>query len=128
MVSGINQSSDLFSNILADMNREGNFSISVLTDKEGFPIASAATNGQDAEVQAAVVALVQRVANQVHNQLGMGSSDEIILNDTLGRRLICRLFTVNHHEMILAVLVPDKNQTYRRLTNTVIQTICKNWG
>jgi predicted regulator of Ras-like GTPase activity (Roadblock/LC7/MglB family) len=109
------------------MNQEGAFPISVLTDKEGFPIASATSNGQDPEKQAAVVAMVQRVANQVHSQLGMGQSNEISLYDSLGQRLVCRIFTAGRHDMILAVQVPHREQTYRRLTNLAIQAIRKNW-
>lgn len=125
--NGMKSGSDIFSKILADMNRDGNFAISVLTDQEGFPIASATDNGHDPEKQAAVVALVQKVANQAHNQLGMGQSTEILLYDSLGQRLVCRMFTSNHHPMTLAVLIPHKTQPYRRVTNLAIQSICKNW-
>lgn len=113
--------------ILARMNEQGGFPIAIVTDRHGFPIAAAAAAGQNPETQSAVVALVQKTALQVQNQLGMARTDEISLFDTAGRRLVCRPFNANGHEMILAVLVPDKHQSYRRLTNTAVNAIRRQW-
>jgi hypothetical protein len=57
----------------------------------------------------------------------MAQTDEISLFDTKGRRLVCRPFSANGHNLILAVLVPDKQQSYRRLTNTAVNAIRKQW-
>ncbi|HHJ06030.1 MAG TPA: roadblock/LC7 domain-containing protein [Anaerolineae bacterium] len=113
--------------LLAEMNKKGNFPIAVLTDRHGFPIASAAAPGEDADTQSAVVALVQKTALQAQNQLGMSQTDEISLYDTAGRRLVCRPFTVNEHNLILAVIVPRRDQSYRRLTNTAVSAIKRQW-
>ena len=113
--------------LLSNMNEAGGYPISVLTDRQGFPLAAAAAPGEDPETQAAVVALVQKTAAQVSQQLGMAQTDEISLYDTNGRRLVCRPFSANSHEMILAVVVPDKHQSYRRLTNTVLNAIQRQW-
>ena len=113
--------------LLAKMNEQGGFPIAVLTDRNGFPIASAAGPGQDPETQSAVVALMQKTATQVSQQLGMTQTDELALYDTTGRRLICRSFSANSHDMILAVVVPDKHQSYRRLTGTVVNAIRQQW-
>jgi len=113
--------------LLAEMNEKGGFPIAVLTDHHGFPIASAAAPGEDTDTQSAVVALVQKTASQVRSQLGMSQTDEISLYDTEGRRLVCRPFTTNGHDLILAVLVPNRNQTYRRLTNTAVNAIKRQW-
>lgn len=113
--------------LLANMNEEGGYPLSVLTDRQGFPIASAATPGQDPETQSAVVALIQKTATQVRTQLGMAQTDEISLFDTEGRRLICRPFNANGHDMILAVSVPNKHQNYRRLTNKTVNAIRRQW-
>ncbi len=115
------------SEILAEMNKQGNFPISVLTDQQGFPIASAADPGQNPDTQSAVVAMVQKTASQVSTKLGMSQTDEISVYDTQGRRLVCRPFSANQHEMILAVLVTDRNQSYRRLTTQAVNAICKVW-
>jgi predicted regulator of Ras-like GTPase activity (Roadblock/LC7/MglB family) len=113
--------------ILAEMNKKGNFPIAVVADRQGFPIASATTPGQDPETQSAVVALIQKTAAQARDQLGMAQTDEISMYDTEGRRLVCRPFSANKHDLILAVLVPDRNQSYRRLTNTAVNAIRRQW-
>jgi len=113
--------------LLVDLNEQGKFPITVLTDRHGFPIASAAVPGQDPEMQSAVVALIQKTAIQAGHQLGLAQADEISLYDTQGRRLVCRLFCANGHNLILAVLVPNKSQSYRRLTNKVVNHIRRQW-
>ena len=113
--------------VLAEMNNKGSFPIAVITDRHGFPIASAAGPDQDPNIQSAVVALVQKTAIQASNQLGMSQTDEISLYDTEGRRLVCRPFSANGHNLILAVLVPDKKQSYRRLTNEAVNSIRQQW-
>lgn len=113
--------------LLRTLNEDGGFSISVLSDQQGFPLASATEPGQDPDLQAAVVALIQKSAVQATNQLGMAETDEISLYSAGGRRLVCRLFTANEHRLILAVQIPDKTQSYRRLTNRAIAAIQKNW-
>lgn len=113
--------------ILAEMNTAGRFPIAILTDKHGFPLASSATMGWDPDTQSAVVALVQKTAVQAQTQLGMAQTDEISLYDAQGQRLVCRPFNANGYDMILAVLVPDKQQSYRRLTNNAITAIRQTW-
>ena len=113
--------------LLNTMNKQGNFPIAVITDRQGFPIASAAAPGEDPDTQSAVVALIQKTASQVSSQLGMAQADEISLYDTNGRRLICRPFSANGHEMILAVVVPYRHQSYRRLTNRTVTAIRRQW-
>lgn len=113
--------------LLAEMNEAGGFPMAVLTDRQGFPIASAAMPGQDPETQSAVVAMVQKTVMQVQDQLGMAQTDEISLYDTRGQRLVCRPLSIKGHEMILAVSVPDKSQSYRRLTNQTINALRRLW-
>jgi predicted regulator of Ras-like GTPase activity (Roadblock/LC7/MglB family) len=109
------------------MNQEGGFPITVLTDAQGLAIASASSDGTDPERQSAVVAFVQKTAVQVFKQLGLGAADEIALNAENGQRLICRPFQVSEHELILAVLVPEKNLAYRRATNNAVSEIRRTW-
>ncbi len=113
--------------VLAEMNATGQFLMSLLADKHGFLIAAATAPGETAEYQSAVVALVQKTALQAHQQLGLAATDEIALNDAHGQRLICRPFAANGHEMILAILIPGREQSYRRLTNKAIGEIKQVW-
>lgn len=119
--------SSQISNILQEMNQVGNFSISVLTNRHGFPLAAAAREGEDPDMQSAVVALIQKTAIQAENQLGMGETDEISLFDAQGNRLVCRPFMANGNHLILAVQIPDRHQSYRRLTNKAIREIQRIW-
>lgn len=113
--------------LLTAMNEQGGFPISVITDRDGFPIASVCNNNQDADRQSAVVALVQRTAQQIKDRMGMAATDEFSLYDTEGKRLVCRPFVAIGHEMILAVVVPDKDRPYRRLTTRTVNAIRHLW-
>ncbi len=115
------------SDILAEMNQKGSFSIAIITDQNGFPVASAAAADEDPDTQSAVVALVQKTAVQARHQLGMAQTDEISLFDADGQRLVCRPFSANGYDMILAIRIPDKKQSYRRLTNRAIRDVKKLW-
>jgi len=61
-------------NLLTKMNEEGGFPVSVLTNSQGFSIASVVAPDQDPEKHSAVVALVQKTALQVREQLEMAYS------------------------------------------------------
>jgi len=113
--------------LLSQINSEGEFPISVLTDHQGLSIAWAASNGMDPERQSAVVAFIQRAAVQVSKQLGMAETDEISFFDTNGQHLVCRPFQVDDLGLILAVIVPDRGHRYRRATNRAVREICRIW-
>ncbi len=113
--------------LLTNLSEKGDFPVAILTDRHGLLIAFAATVGQDTQTQAAVVALIENTATQVQNLLNMAQADEISLNDQNGQRLICRPFNINDQVMILAILVPNKEQSYRRLTNQTINNIQRQW-
>ncbi len=115
------------SRLLREMNQKGSFQVSVLTDREGFPLAWASGNGENPETQAAVVALAQKTAGQVSSHLGMAVMDEISMRDESGSHLVCRPFTINGRELILAVLMVDKRRPYRKLTNQAVRAIQQAW-
>lgn len=119
--------SSRLSEILQEMNEAGGFSIAVLTDRHGFPLASAAGQGNDPDTQSAVVALIQKTASQATSQMGIGQTDEITLFDNEGNRLVCRPFDVNGYQLILAVRIDDRHKAYRRLTNQAIRKISQAW-
>ena len=128
MIDNVSKSgSTEMAKVLAQLNQAGGFPIAVLVDRDGFPLASAAAPGQNPEMQSAVVAQVQKTVNQVSDRLGMAQTDEVSVYDTEGRRLVCRPFSANGHDLILAVLVPDKQKSYRRLTNQAITAMHRLW-
>lgn len=113
--------------VLTDMNEAGGFLMAVITDRHGFPIAAATQSDQDPETPSAVVALVQKTAQQVEGQLGLAPTDEVSLSDAAGRRLLCRPIHIKEHQLILAVLIPTRQQAYRRLTNHAVSQIKRQW-
>jgi len=113
--------------LLQQINTEGEFPISVLTDYQGLAIAWAASNGMDPERQSAVVAFIQKTAVQVGKQLGMGEADEISFYDVSGQHLVCRPFMVDQYGLILAVIVPNRDHRYRRATNHAMREIRRIW-
>jgi predicted regulator of Ras-like GTPase activity (Roadblock/LC7/MglB family) len=110
-------------NLLVQMNREGDFPVSVLADSQGLPISWAAREEIDPERQSAVVAMVQKAALQAARQLGMQSTDEIMFSDSSGHGVVCRIFEADGLSMILAVILPDREHAYRRATNRAVNEI-----
>lgn len=114
-------------NLLNRIGQEGGFTVIVLTDENGLPLA--ATGGADAsEEQAAVVALMQRVVLQVQDHLSMAAPEEITLNDVNGKKLVCRSFDAGGTRILLAVSIPSRGKSYRKLMNQAIHSIQKTWG
>ena len=111
--------------LLTEMKEAQGFPISVLTDAQGLTVAWAAEKGMDPDRQSAVVAFAQKTAIQVGKQLGMAEADEVSFYDTSGQRLVCRPFSVDGHALILAVIVPDRAQSYRRATNHAVSEISR---
>ena len=113
--------------LLTQINSEGQFPISVLTDFQGLAIAWAASTKMDPERQSAVVAFIQKAAVQVSRQLGMADTDEISFYDINGQHLVCRPFQVDQYGLILAVIVPNRDHSYRRATNRAVREIRQIW-
>jgi hypothetical protein len=111
------------SKILAETNEKGKFLSCIVTDIEGFPIASVSTADRSPEVQAAVVGLIQRVISQASEQLGISDTTEFSLFDASGNLFVCRPFITGGVEMVLAFLIPGKDQPYRRLMSQTITKI-----
>ena len=119
--------SEQMNSLLARMNLEEGFPISVLSDSQGLTIAFAAAPDRDAERQSAAVAYMQKAAVLVGRQLGMAEPDEISFYDSTGLRLVCRPFDMDEYRLILAVLVPGRSRSYRRATNFAMQEVRRIW-
>jgi len=111
--------------ILNAANTDGDFTITVLTDDNGFPLASSDGDDDTSEMQSAVVAQIQKVVVRVQDHLGMAAPEELSLNDVHGKRLVCRSFPLSGINVILAALIPNKGQAYRKLMNRAIRSIQK---
>jgi predicted regulator of Ras-like GTPase activity (Roadblock/LC7/MglB family) len=103
---------ELFERTLSRMNQDGNFEASVLSLKDGLPLASSPLSYED-QMTAAMVALLNDTANKLNRELSLPQVDEISIVGDGGNRLVCRYFAVNGNDILLTVLAqPD--QTYRR--------------
>lgn len=125
----INSSStDQLTRLLEEMNKEGTFLISVVTDQNGLPIVFAAQEGFDPDRQSAIVAMLQKTLAQTGKRLGMLETSEISLFDANGHHLICRPFKIKDLDLTLAVLTPTKSQSYRRITSRAINQMRRVWS
>ena len=116
---------ELFEKTLSRMNQDGNFEASVLSLKDGLPLASSPLSYED-QMTAAMVALLNDTANKLNRELRLPQVDEISIVGDGGTRLVCRYFAINGNDILLTVLAhPD--QTYRRLTNQTIKEIKRLW-
>jgi len=127
MPSQVNSGNDLLESVLFEMNGIGKFPRSVLTDKEGLPIASASTDGSNADQQSAVVAFIQKASIQASKQLGFAELDEITFSYIDGQQLVILPFNVKGKVILLSVIVTDRDQPYRKVTNNAIAEIIKVW-
>lgn len=118
---------EILKNTLVELNSQGGFIISVLTDNMGLPIASSSDDMDDSEIQAAVVSQVQKLIAQIRSQLDMSDSHEFLLNDSRGKRLVCRSFMLGDSEMTLAILSEGRHKPYKRYTMNAIRQIQKMW-
>jgi predicted regulator of Ras-like GTPase activity (Roadblock/LC7/MglB family) len=112
--------------IIQQLGQQSGFAAAVLTDASGFALAASAGGGT-ADAPAAIAALIQRVAEQARNHVGLGAMDEVSMNDEAGQRLVCRWFTAGDHNLVLAVKVLP-NVAYRRATTQAIRQIKQVWS
>ena len=127
MATQVNSGFDLLESVLFEMNGIGKFPRSVLTDKEGLTIASASNDATITDRQSAVVASIQKAAIQASKQLGFAELDEISFSYNDGQHLVILPFNVKDKVILLSVIVTDRDQHYRKVTNNAIAEIIKVW-
>ena len=118
---------DMLTNVLFDMNNNGKFPLSILTDKDGLPIVSAANDGAVPERQAAVIGFIRKTSLQVSKLLGWTELEEITYSFSNGYILVNRPFNVKDMQLTLATIVTDKQVPYRDVMTLAITEIQKAW-
>jgi hypothetical protein len=113
--------------ILKGLAQEGEFSIAVLTDRNGLPLASSDGDQFTSEAQSAVVAQIQNVVIRALGNISMSTPDEISLNDIDGRKLVCRQFPTGDGTVYLAVVMPNRSKPYRKAMNRAIRLVQQVW-
>jgi predicted regulator of Ras-like GTPase activity (Roadblock/LC7/MglB family) len=127
MVTATHLQYSALANILKDLVSQGGFTIAVLTDSNGLPLASSDVDQETSEAQSAVVAQVQNVVLRALGHLSMSAPEEISLNDVDGRKLVCRQFSSGETMVYLAVLIPNRVKSYRLLMNRAIRSVQNIW-
>jgi predicted regulator of Ras-like GTPase activity (Roadblock/LC7/MglB family) len=127
MVTAAHLQYSTLADILKNLTNQGEFTIAVLTDNNGLPIASSDGDQEASEAQSAVVAQVQNVVLRVMGHLSMSAPDEISFNDVDGRRLVCRQFSCGETVVYLAALIPNRLKSHRKLMNQAIRSIQNRW-
>jgi predicted regulator of Ras-like GTPase activity (Roadblock/LC7/MglB family) len=118
---------DMLTNVLFDMNNTGKFPLSILTDKDGLPIVSAANDGAVPEKQAAVIGFVRKTSLQVSKLLGWSELEEISYAFSNGYILVSRPFYVKDNQLTLATIVTDSKVQYHSIMSQAITEIQKAW-
>jgi predicted regulator of Ras-like GTPase activity (Roadblock/LC7/MglB family) len=113
--------------LLIQANQQGGFEQTLLTDLQGLPIASSTMETDQSENQAAIVSMIQKLTGQINTSLNMSQTEEFVLYDQNGKKLVIRSFEANTTELILSVLIPNNQTAYRRLMSNVIKTIKLSW-
>lgn len=111
------------SKTLQDVITQGDYLAALVTDQEGFAIASASKDKFNADMQSAVISLFQRATAQASEQLGESISSEFTLYFENGTILVSRPFQVNQLHLNLSFLLSDRNQTYRRLMAQTMRAV-----
>lgn len=118
----------VFEEILTRMNREGDFSTSVLASDDGLPVAAAPNPpAYDADTIAAMVTMVKNFIKQTQERLGLTEVDEVSIVVSDRSRLVCRYFHIGDLPFILAIVTPP-NTTHRRLSTRAIRELKEAWG
>ncbi len=118
---------DMLTNVLFDMNNTGDFSLSILTDKDGLPIVSASSDGSVPEKQAAVIGFIRKSSVQVGKLLGWEELEEITYSFSNGLVLVSRPFFVKDNQLTLASIVKNKDGQFRAIMTMAITEIQKAW-
>ena len=116
-------SSAEMSKMLQDVINKGDFLAGLITDQEGFAIASASKEKFNADIQSAVISLFQRATAQASEQLGEAITSEFTLYFQNGTILVSKPFQVNQLHLNLSFLLSDRKQAYRRLMAQTIRSI-----
>lgn len=110
-----------FEHVLKSMNHKGGFQSAMLATIDGLPLAAAPAS-REPETAAATVALVKGVINRARSMLRLDQVDEVTLVDGNRTRLVCRYFSHEGEDFILAVMAPP-DASYRRVTAEAIRAI-----
>lgn len=112
--------------MLGDYVKEGGFELAFITDSSGLLMACTETDYPELETQAALLSRIKNTIEMVDIHKGLGLIEEMVFNLSSKRKLICRNFSINKNELILAVSM-ELNRPYKRLTGSLIRQLESTW-
>jgi hypothetical protein len=111
--------------IIQKMVEENRFKAALLTNSAGLTLVGF-PDGPEAEMPAAMIALLQRTFEKVQSHVGLRAMSEMLLCDEVGQKLVCCRFSAGGHDLILAILVPP-NRLYQQALEKAIEQIKQIW-
>jgi len=114
--------------LISDINSQGSFVHSILSDEQGLPIVSSFSDNQESENQAAVISIIQRLSSKISDQFQFSKTSEFIMHDVDGKSLVIKPFEAGDSLLILSVLIPNRHTPYRRITGKAIRQIKSIWA
>ncbi len=119
--------SQRLASILRDLVETRGFVAAVLTTHMGLPLSSAMREDRSlSDILAAVAPVLEQAAQRTSARSGLDDADEVVIRSADRTRLICRFFTVEGQQLILASIVP-KGVAYRRAMNQALRAIREAW-
>jgi predicted regulator of Ras-like GTPase activity (Roadblock/LC7/MglB family) len=112
--------------MLCNFATEGGFDFAFIADKSGLLMACTKSDMVVVETQAAVLARIKNTVAMVDEKKGLGSIEEMVFNVTGKKKLICRNFSINKNQLILAVSL-ESHLPYKRLTGSFIRQLQSTW-
>jgi hypothetical protein len=112
--------------MLCDFSKQGGFDYAFIADKSGLLMVCTAFDMVVVETQAAVLARIKNTVAMVDEKKGLGSIEEMVFNVSGKKKLICRNFSINKTQLILAVSM-ESHQPYKRLTGSFIRQLQSTW-
>lgn len=111
--------------VVSEARRAHGWNAALVVSEDGLPLAGA-PGVYSAEVLAALIAQLQRMAGQTRKPLGWPAVAELSITGTDGSRLVWRGFVARGQTLILAVILPDR-LAYRRALAQTTRAIRQTW-
>jgi predicted regulator of Ras-like GTPase activity (Roadblock/LC7/MglB family) len=92
--------------ILEEMNKEGEFTASVLARDDGLLMASAASPKTNREVVAAMSGFVASTVERMRDELGLGQLRDISVRCSMGKAVFRKIASQGEQALLIAAIMP----------------------
>lgn len=112
--------------MLCEFTKQGGYDFAFIADQSGLLMACTSSNMGVLETQAALLARIKNTITMVDEKKGLGSIEEMVFNVSGRKKLICRNFSINKNQLILAVSM-ESHLSYKRLTGSFLHQLQNTW-